>query len=179
MKLKEITSEKGRSLLICEENYTYREMKQLKSTGETFWYCTKKNCRAKIYTIQSERIFTRKIGNHDHSACDEKVINRRTISNSIKRKAVESIVSERPLKLLHQELISMPGVASTLTNRDKKYICNNISYLKQSFTPNLPKNMDETHDYLDSIEIVTLQKENFLLINDKSLNLIVFSTEKK
>ncbi|GJQ84437.1 hypothetical protein Trydic_g15656 [Trypoxylus dichotomus] len=41
----------------------------------------------------------------------------------------------------------------------------------------LPKSAEEVHQYINSVPINTMQNENFILINDELLNMIVFSCD--
>lgn len=52
---------------------------------------------------------------HNHDSIEESVLNRESLNNSLKRKAIEDI-NERPMKILHKKLIT--GDIGTLTTAD-------------------------------------------------------------
>ncbi|KAK9746997.1 FLYWCH zinc finger domain [Popillia japonica] len=89
-----ILSEKGKPLLLSE-NYKFRQYRELETTGEMCWCCTVKNCVARIYTIGSEYVFSRKGGDHKHQPQSDQLINRQRISNQVKRKAEADIAERR------------------------------------------------------------------------------------
>lgn len=167
-----ILSQRGR-VLLTYENFKFYKYRELKS-NETCWCCTKRKCAAKLYTCGANYLFSRKSGVHNHAFLSEKVFNRQKISNSVKRKAAEDI-SERPAKLIHKELSTQKEVLTTLTTKDIVYIRNNVNRTKLKTIPTLPRSILEVHDFLNSIAIKTLQNEDFLWINNKSSNIVVFS----
>nr|CAI5835056.1 unnamed protein product [Callosobruchus analis] len=116
--------EKGKPLLLSQ-NYKFRKYRELKTTGEMCWCCTVKNCVARIYTIGSEYVFSRKAGDHRHEPQSDQLINRQRISNQVKRKA-EVDIAERPRKLIHMEISTKKNTLETLTTKDIQCIRKNI-----------------------------------------------------
>lgn len=53
-----------------------------------------------------------------------------------------------------------------------------MAHARRTIVPNLPEDQLDVHDFLSSIKIETNQKENFVLVNDKANNIIMFSTIK-
>lgn len=66
----------------------------------------------------------------------------------------------------------------TLTVKDIRYISKNMNHSKLQLYPKLPTSITEVHDQLKNQDIKTIQGEEFLLFNDKSQNIIMFSTTK-
>jgi hypothetical protein len=111
---------------------------------------------------------------HNHQKCDEKVLNRQKLSNSVKRKARVDI-STRPLKLIRSELKNS-HIPSINTN-DFKLIKNNIHHARKVLYPKLPKIIQEIHNCLTTMNITTNRGEQFLFCNNLVDNIIGFSTE--
>jgi hypothetical protein len=135
-----------------------------------------KTCRAKLFTLGPDNVFSRKVGEHNHDSVSLQVLNRQKINNQVKRKAC-SDPSARPRKLIHHEILVdvQNDVMETLTMTDIKRISNNIDNARLQLYLKLPSCTVEVQEYLDSIQITKLQKENFLLCNNKTFNIVIFS----
>ena len=48
---------------------------------------------------------------------------------------------------------------------------------RRKLMPALPKSIDDVHEVLESMEIVTNRNTNFLLINDRQEKIIIFSCD--
>lgn len=173
MALRTILSEKGKLLLI-DNNFKFRKYREIKSSGELCWCCTLKSCRAKLYTIGPDYTFSRKIGEHNHNPTSNKILNRQQISNQVKRKA-ESELTERPRKLIHDEISTQKFTLETLAIDDIKRISKNINRARLQLCPRLPSCTSEVHEYLDSLQVTTIREEIFLLHNNKTYNIVIFS----
>lgn len=166
-------SEKGK-LLLAIDNFKFRRYRDNKTSGEVCWCCTLKTCSAKVFTIGPDNIFSRKSGDHNHVSLSDEILNRQKLNNSVKRKA-QSAISDRPRKLIHEEVAFQKLTLDTLTVKDVKYISNNISYARLQLYPKLPSSTTEVHEYLDSIQIRTIRDEDFLFYNNMSNNIVIFS----
>jgi hypothetical protein len=56
-----------------------------------------------------------------------------------------------------------------------QYVRKNIYNAKRAKLPPLPNNMADTHEALDSISVKTTKQDQFLLVNDKENNIVIFS----
>ncbi|XP_060863254.1 uncharacterized protein LOC132951228 isoform X1 [Metopolophium dirhodum] len=92
-------------------------------------------------------------------------------------KADELSFSERPRKIIRQEVEKDVNILNTFTDRDMIRIGKNINRAKLQRLPKLPKCMDDVHDYLDMDEVICTKRENLVIFNDKSCNIIIFSCE--
>lgn len=92
METSKVISERGKEVLIVESG-KFTKDKVLKS-GETYWRCAIRSCKAKLFTMDVEDLITRSDLQHNHSQ-DIKKLNRQSISNAVKRKATED-AAERP-----------------------------------------------------------------------------------
>lgn len=169
-------SERGKKLLILN-NYTFYKLRHVKSTGEVCWRCTYRTCSVKLFTVGDDDFVTKIKGEHNHESAEKHVLSRKVISNSVKRKANEQLLCEKPSKLIHLELTANSEATTKLTSTDIRYIKNNLNQAKLKMCPKLPKSTEEVHQYIDSVSINTVQNENFILINNKFLNIIVFSCD--
>lgn len=171
-----ITSNRGDVLLVLD-NFTFSKGRVLKS-GEVCWRCSRKklNCKAKVYTVGPDNIFSRNEGMHSHDA-DEQKLNRKIVSNLCKRTA-QADISEKPSKLICKTLAS--NLPESLTTMDVNYIRKNIYNSRRRILPGpLPKTIEEVHKavniYCDTH--LTSKGEHFLLVNDAKNNTIVFTCE--
>jgi len=57
------------------------------------------------------------------------------------------------------------------------FLGKNINRAKLQRLSKLPKCMDNVHDYLDMDEVISMKKENLVIFNDISYNVIIFSCE--
>jgi hypothetical protein len=90
-------SQRGQLLLIFEK-HKFTKYRVLKTSEETVWRCTNKNCIATVYILNS--VFSRKEGTHNHNL-EEELLVRQKVSNSLKRQAQEDI-SAKPAKLIRK-----------------------------------------------------------------------------
>ncbi|KAK7576516.1 hypothetical protein V9T40_012802 [Parthenolecanium corni] len=165
-----LKSEKGKPLIFFEQ-FTYRYHKTLKD-GVQRWPCSVKTCKCHL-KLSSSNILIEKQGNHNHEKCDENVMTRRIVSNSLKRKAVEDICT-RPAKLIASKL--READVSTLTTTDVALIRHNMHRARLAKHPKLPNNAEETHLAISSMTIETNTGEKFLLVNDDVNKIIGFSS---
>lgn len=105
---------------------------------------------------------------------EQNQICRNAISNSIKRKAGEDI-DERPSKLIHAEIARSPIALESLTRKDVKCIRDNITNARLKQFPKLPKSSFEVQEALSTLEIKTAKDEDFLLVNDTTKGITIFS----
>lgn len=110
---------------------------------------------------------------HNHEAVNENTINRQIVNTSFKRKALED-VSTRPKKIILQELLHNECVKEITVN-DINRIRKNMYENRRKTLPANPKSIAEVHQALNVMNIETKQKENFLLLNDKNKNIMIFS----
>lgn len=176
MSVSMIKSERGKDLLIFE-NFTFSKDRVLKS-GETSWRCCQKRlqCKAKIYTVGTDNLITKKNDDHNHEA-DERKVTRKVISNTCKRKAEEDI-SERPSKIICKTLAS--HLPPSITTTDITYIRRNMYNCRRKMLPGpLPKSKEEVHGALSAYSemLLTNKNENFLFINDVENSIVVFTCE--
>lgn len=167
-----ITSEKLKPLILFEK-YTFRYHKTLQD-GTQRWPCSVKSCKC-FLKLSPMNTITESSTNHNHEECDEQVVTRRIVSNSLKRKAVDDICT-RPAKLIASKL--REGDISTLTTSDVALIRHNMHRARLSKHPKLPKNVEEVHTALKSMNIKTNLGENFILVNDEVNKIIGFSTDR-
>lgn len=169
-------SEKGKTILIVD-GFKFGFQKQLANELKR-WMCTKKKCSVYIKTnLINEIQFDISKIIHTCTKDSEQKINRQIVSNNLKRKALEQL-SERPSKLLYEEIKRNNVSTSTLTITDVNYIKNNIHHARTSIYPKLPQNLNEVHKVLDSIVVNTVLNENFLLVNDILNGIVMFSCDK-
>lgn len=166
-----ITSEKLKTLLIVD-SYKFNFQKLLKSDVQR-WVCIDRNCKCALKISADRKFILEKLHEHNHENVNEKVLNRQRVSNSLKRKAMTDI-SSRPAKLICQELKRED--VHTLDTKDIGLIRRNMHRARLTKHPVLPKSMEETHDSVGQLDIRTNKDENFLLVNDKEANIIIFST---
>lgn len=100
MEISKVISERGKEVLIVD-SAKFTKDKVLKS-GETYWRCAIRSCKAKVFTMGIEDLISRSDLQHDHPK-DTKKLNRQIISNSVKRKATEE-ATERPSKIIYSVL---------------------------------------------------------------------------
>jgi hypothetical protein len=166
-----ISSERGKEVLIVE-SAKFTKDKVLKS-GETYWRCAIRSCKAKVFTMEVESAISRSDLQHNHSK-DIKKLNRQTITNSVKRKAIEE-TAERPTKIMHSVLKNHSEQMSTVSVRDICYIRNNLYNSRRKRQPPLAKTTEEVMDILNKINIRTIRDENFVFISDQDKKIVVFS----
>lgn len=135
-----IYSNRGKPL-IAIERFKFCHHKVLANNVQRY-KCSKKVCGAFIkLTVGLNEIVESQLV-HNHEADDEQSYNRRKLSNSLKRKAIEDICT-RPSKLVSKEL----GASDipNLTERDFQLTCRNIRRARRSAHANLPKTKEDFH----------------------------------
>lgn len=174
MSIREVSSQRGKILLIVEQHKFNQSSKKLTS-GEIKWVCVNRKCNAYFRTIGDSggRVITEKVLTHNHPAIEENIIQRHIVSASAKRKAFDDIC-EKPSKVIRK---CFESNLNELKMNDLNCIKKTIYYEKRKKFPKLPSNAEEVFEVLNNINTRTLQDENFVLINDVGLNLIVFCTE--
>ncbi|XP_025202141.1 uncharacterized protein LOC112599437 [Melanaphis sacchari] len=110
---------------------------------------------------------------HNHLPSPKKV-NRQIVNNACKRKAIDDLFS-RPKKVILKELGQSSADCSNFDDTDIHKIRKNIYAARQSLLPNLPKNVEEVHLTINNMDIKTTSEEQFLLVNDDSKNVLIFS----
>jgi hypothetical protein len=75
--------------------------------------------------------------------------------------------------MIHNELQSQDF--NTLTCKDRQNIRRNIHKAPSSHLPPLPTNIEETHEALSAVQVLTSLEEQFLLVNDSEKNIVMFS----
>lgn len=166
-----MSSEKGKKMII-EDGFKFRFHKMLRNDVQR-WKCYLNTCKC-FLKLSSTLDIIEKCNVHNHQKCDDKVLNRQKLSNSVKRKAQDNI-STRPSKLIRSELKNS-DIPSINTN-DLKLIRNNIHHARKVLYPKLPKSMQEVHNCLSTMNITTNKDEQFLFCNNLVDNIIGFSTE--
>lgn len=172
MEVKIIKSIRGKDLLVVN-GYKFNFHKKLKTSEETCWKCTNRKCKACIYTLGvSSAIFVTKTSSEHCHLADISTLNRQTVSAVCKRKAVDDI-SEKPSKIIRMAL--KENLPATLTTRDVEYVRKNMYNSRRKLIPALPKNINDVHEILNSIDVKTSRGEQFLFINCVLNNIIVFT----
>ena len=167
-----IKSNRGKDLLVFE-NFTFYKTKVLKSE-EVFWRCIQTKCSAKVFTIGSDLTVSRSDLFHNHQP-NEKKLNRKIVSNSCKRKAVDDI-SEKPSKIIRRTLAN--NLPATITTTDISYIRKNMYNCRRKLMPSgLPSNIQEVQEVVQTSTPQTSKGECFLFINCLKSNIILFSCE--
>lgn len=161
-------SVRGSEMLVLE-NFKYRKAHTSKE-GVTRWRCSVSSCTAKVYTCGGDTniINTNKIHNHEVS----KTLDRHVISNICKRKAVCDFL-EKPSKIIRRAIENTSSANVTVT--DVSCIRKSFYRARRTVYPTLPKTIDAVHIALDKLSPTTSENENFLLVNDKTENLVVLS----
>ncbi|XP_069701149.1 uncharacterized protein [Periplaneta americana] len=132
-----IISQKGRNMLIVD-GYKFSLHKTL-ANGLQRWSCSDKRCKCYLKIDGNNDIIEKKT-NHNHEKLSEKVLQRRKISNFVKRKAIEDMCT-KPTKLIYRELSACDIEA--IDKSDIQLIRRNIQNARTSVQPN-SSNMVET-----------------------------------
>lgn len=166
-------SEKGELIFIINK-FKFSYHKLLQNEFKRF-KCTKRGCTAYLRICKNENVVWESSNiNHSHNPDEENKLERQIISNGLKRKAIESIC-ERPSKLFHSYL--RENSTNSITTQDVKYIKHNMLQARASVRPKLPKNRQEVHDILQTMDIKTYDGKQFLQTNDAEKGVLFFSTE--
>lgn len=82
-------------------------------------------------------------------------------------------LSERPTKLINRTL--RESCDENITTRDIANIRQSIYRARRSVLPPLPQSLEDVHEAWESIQYHTNKGENFLLVNNRQLHIIIFS----
>lgn len=163
-------SQRGNKLLVYKD---FKFSKCILTESGQRWRCSKKTCKAVLYTDNAGDVLFKETGDHNHEPCP--TLHRQFLSNSVKRKT-SGVLIEPPAKVIRREIAAAPEALVNMMERaDVDRVRRNLSHAKRSLLPPLPKNIDDVHEALDSIEIKNIQGENLLLINSRSENIIAFA----
>jgi hypothetical protein len=67
------------------------------------------------------------------------------------------------------------NVLQHLTLTDMEYIRKNIYNARRAKLPPLPKNLKDVQEALDSMSVKTIYEEEFLILNDRNNEIVIFS----
>lgn len=98
VKMYSILSERGHKLVV-NEGYKYSKAEK-RQRGQK-WRCCKRVRSAHLFTDDAGDVVLNTVGVHSHEPCAD--FSRQFISNSVKRKACESLM-EPPAKLIRKEI---------------------------------------------------------------------------
>lgn len=170
----EITSQRGKMLLVLNQ-FKFKEHNRKLCSGETKWRCVKSGCNAYLKTIgsSSDRVLTCSNQNHSHEPELENVLQRQILTTTAKRKA-ENDLCEKPSKIMRKALTEESRI-NDITVKDLECVRKNIYYARRKTLPAVPKSIMEVHTALDAMDLKTNKNEDFLLINDQTMNLVIFS----
>ena len=98
---------------------------------------------------------------HSHDEGSEACLNRQILNTSVKRKAIEDLC-ERPRKLRHKELQTQDS--DILIYKDIRNISRNIHKARSSQLLPLQTDTEETREALNAVQVLTISKEQFLLL---------------
>lgn len=126
-----------------------------------------KNCYAKVNTVNKNEIIEKYLSQNYHLA---KNLNRNIHRNSVKRKAQSNqlefkgnLYTAQTVDTLSFYLFSFVKENIWLINRRTvKY----VNRVRRSSFPVLWKTLKDVHDALNTIEVTTLQDNNFLLLHN-------------
>jgi hypothetical protein len=90
------------------------------------------------------------------------------INNKLKYKT-------RPSKIISLAIKQSSSDLRNVTTRDIENMRKCLYRTRRSVLPSLPRSLEDGHDSLDSCECKTNLSENFLLINNRTFNIILFS----
>jgi len=167
-----IESKRGKPLLVLN-NYKFCIGSINKSTGSTRWRCITKYCKAKLYMENNTLVHDDYVYLiHIHEPYIRPIISRQIVNNIYKRKAVDD-TSNKPNKIILKD-IGENVEASQFTTTDIKRLGKNIYEARRKVLPAKPTNLQEVHEFLEILDLKTKQGEDFLLINDKQKNIVIF-----
>ncbi|XP_014211043.1 uncharacterized protein LOC106641220 [Copidosoma floridanum] len=86
-------------------------------------------------------------------------------------------MSIRPSKLIRSEIVKTNNKNSNLTVQDVDRMRCNVGAARRKCMPKLPKTLSQFHEALDGLNLVTRDSEKFVLYNDKTTNIVLFSTD--
>lgn len=168
IKMEFVLSERGKSNLILN---SYKYYSSDKTAIGRKWRCINRTCTGKVVLDEFGTTILTQPSAHNHSPV--KNLERKIVSAAVKRKAVDDI-TVRPSKIINSVLRSSPMVMKMTTN--DIYNIRKCAYAaRRSIMPPLPGNMSDVHECLNSVAVRTVSGEDFLLENDCTNNIIIFS----
>lgn len=108
-----LTSQKGKPILVTDENYTFR----IQRKGETKieWICSSKDCKSRLHT-DLDHVVTKEIGSHEHPADMIKIKNLEMAmvmkDNAAKQIPTGHIVAEALSSASTSQLAALPNLTS-------------------------------------------------------------------
>ncbi|XP_015922093.2 uncharacterized protein [Parasteatoda tepidariorum] len=130
-KIEHVYSTRGKKLILFS-NYTFYKDREIATS--TKWRCTKKMCRAKLFTDKSEMEIVRLDSDHNHDV--NKSMVRQLISNATKRKASENLF-EKPSEIIKEELNAFK-YSGEMSKLDFSYIRKNMQRERLKIMNKLP-----------------------------------------
>jgi hypothetical protein len=174
MSLSKAASNRGKNLLILDD-FKFRFAYSSKSSGEVSWRCSNRSCPAKVVTVSEENHQVLRCSNEHNHESDRHKLQLQLVRSACKRKAIDSI-SVKPAKLIRSELATASCI-DTIVFADVKKIREAVYDVRRSLYPPLPKSKQDVHDALDAISVKTTTDENFILVNDRTTGIAIFSCE--
>lgn len=167
--MEKMLSVRGKKLIVIDK-YTFRKDKE--TEFGVSYRCTVKTCTASISVDRTEEVLLQLKGHHNHPCVENLQIKK--LQNGVKRKASEDI-SLRPSKIINDGISAASNVLSNLTIQNIDNIRKSVYRSRRSVLPSLPRSLQDIHSALDSYECLTSKGEHFLLVNNSSLQIILFS----
>jgi hypothetical protein len=97
----------------------------------------------------------------NYDEVSEACLNRNILNNSVKRKAMEDLC-ERPRKLIHKK--QQTHDSDTLIYKDIRNINKNFHTARFFHLLPPPTDIEENHEALSAVQVLTCSKEQFLLL---------------
>jgi len=157
-------------------NYKF-DFEQMLPHGVESYMCTaNRECHAYAKCFNNSRYILSSNLIHNHSPDPVQIINDQNVSNSSNHKSVDDNCCSHPCLLYHlRNPIDRSNIITKYT--DVVYINTNIYDSRYSAILKLPHNRRESHAELELMNIKTNENEQFLLVNDKEKEIIIFCTE--
>lgn len=171
METSKVISERGKEVLIVQFAKFTRD--KVLTSGEIYWRCAVRSCKAKVFTIGRNDVISRGDLHHNHPK-DIQKLNRQVISNNVKRKVTEQILTERPSDIIHSVLKEHSEQITTVSARDVHYIRNNLYNNRRKYQPPLPNAREDVVDWSRKVNIPTMTGEDFIFILDQHTKIVVF-----
>uniref|UniRef100_A0A8D8Q0W5 FLYWCH-type domain-containing protein n=1 Tax=Cacopsylla melanoneura TaxID=428564 RepID=A0A8D8Q0W5_9HEMI len=129
-----VVSARSRTLLLMG-GFKFHYHKTLKDDAQR-WACAKKDCKSFVKLAKDGETLLGKFHDHNHEKIEDKILARQSLSNFLKKKAVEDITTE-PSELLSKELTDSDR--GTLSKSDLRFIHNNIQRARFLIDPEIRK----------------------------------------
>lgn len=157
------------------DGYKFGYHKML-SNNNFRWKCTNKKCTSYMKVDVHQNVISNPTSHTPYHAPDDVThLNRQKLSNSAKRKSLSDL-NTRPSKIICAELSA--GDAIQCTINDINLVRKNIYNARRSILPKIPMNIEDVRKVLQEHPVLTAENENFLLVNDRENNIILFSCDK-